>query len=147
MVRETGGGAAYFGVYEGACRVMLNWDASGEQWIDDKRLLKPWQLIIAGGLAGVAFHATFFPADVFKSIYQTRSHAELTASIPKKSSAADYWWSQKSRVWRSLLVEIYRRDGIRGFYQGMGITMLRAIPSNAAIFLTYETLVRKLEES
>ena len=209
MVRETGGGAAYFGVYEGVCRLLLNQDqilantslamarsfapASGggvgdgngshvggaatsdatttvgqhehhhhqhyhyhqleQEWIDDKRQLKPWQMVIAGGLAGVAFHATFFPADVIKSIYQTRTEAELKAALrggglsSSASSTTSTSTSTKktSPLWRGLLTEIYRRDGIRGFYQGMGITMLRAVPSNAAIFLTYEMLVRKLE--
>lgn len=172
LVRETGGGAAWFGVYEGTCRLMLNHDliidryiqgntgyaaaaAHHQQakWVEDKRQLKPWQLAAAGGLAGVAFNASFFPADVLKSIYQTRSHSELEAMLssngmkPTASSSSLFgrMLGNRTRVFRGLCADVYRREGIRGFYNGMGITLARAIPSNAVIFLTYEMLSRHFE--
>jgi ornithine carrier protein len=96
----------------------------------EKSQLATWQLMVAGGCAGVAFNATFFPADVLKSIFQTQSNAQLGVPAGLSKRQAVYHVVRK----------IYRADGVRGFYQGLGITVLRAIPSNAVIFLTFETL-------
>lgn len=37
--------------------------------------------------------------------------------------------------------------GVRRFYRGLGTTLLRAVPVNAAIFPTYEWTVRMLNEA
>ena len=165
LLRESGGGAAWFGVYEATCRLMLNhalifgsskgWDPMQPGWVEDKRQLQPWQLMLAGGLAGIAFNGVLFPADVVKSIYQTRSISELKQledtmrlrdqKMYGEKTNARAWLLNRSRVWRGLVGEVYRRSGWRGFYQGLGITLTRAIPSNAVIFLTYEMLSRHLE--
>lgn len=166
FVRESGGGAAWFGVYEAICRWNLNrsliletgsWNPNQERWCDDKSKLHAYHLIVAGGLAGVAFNAVCFPADVVKSIYQTRSINDL-AKLEADVAAADKlrhprlstvpsWILKRSRTWRGLCGEIYKRAGWSGFYQGMGITLARAIPSNAVIFFTYESLSRQFQHN
>jgi len=54
FLRETVGGAAWFGVYE----------------YTNGRLQNP---LLAGACAGIAFNAALFPADVIKSIQQTQT--------------------------------------------------------------------------
>jgi hypothetical protein len=39
---------------------------------------------------------------------------------------------------------IYTREGIRGFYRGLGPCLLRAFPSNACAFFVYEGMMRNL---
>jgi ornithine carrier protein len=40
--------------------------------------------------------------------------------------------------------EIWRAEGVRGFYRGLGVTVLRAIPANATIFAAFELASRLL---
>ena len=162
FVRETGGGAAWFGTYEWTCRFfqfyrhfrssdssildsaamashraigsplnvygMKNMDLETLKNVYDKDRLSPLHLIVAGGLAGIAYNVTFFPADVIKSISQTHT----TEKGEQKK------WSKGFSIAR----EVFQRDGWRGFYRGLGITVVRAVPSNAVIFLTYEMMRR-----
>jgi solute carrier family 25 (mitochondrial carnitine/acylcarnitine transporter), member 20/29 len=38
----------------------------------------------------------------------------------------------------------YREDGLKGFYRGMTPTVLRAFPTNAAAYFTYELIMKIL---
>ena len=78
---------------------------------------KTWELLLSGASAGVAFNASIFPADTVKSVMQTE-HISLKGTVLK----------------------VFRTQGIAGFYRGLGITLIRAIPANATVFYTYETL-------
>lgn len=64
-----------------------------------------------------------FPFDVVKSKVQTYS-AGLS--------------------YRAVLAEVVRTEGVRGFYKGLGVTLMRAMPTNAVIFATYEIFHRVL---
>lgn len=77
-------------------------------------------VMIVGSFAGMLSWASTFPADVVKSQQQT-GHSGSFGSI---------------------FSDVWRRQGVRGLYSGMGITLLRAIPANAAIFLSYELLMQ-----
>lgn len=128
FIRETGGGAAWFTSYELALRAMFNQSVASKSGLQfDKKHLESWQLVTAGGIAGFTYNLTMFPADVMKSIYQTQS----VKTGQNQSSAM------------STISRIFKQDGIRGFYRGMGITLLRAIPSNALIFFVYETVQKQ----
>ena len=39
--------------------------------------------------------------------------------------------------------EMYRRQGLKGLYAGCGITVARAIPSSAMIFVIYDGLSKR----
>lgn len=41
---------------------------------------------------------------------------------------------------RSISVEIWRREGFRGFYRGMGPALIRILPSQCLTFVTFETV-------
>ena len=39
---------------------------------------------------------------------------------------------------------IFKEEGIRGFYRGLGVNLVRTVPSSAVTILTYELLIRRL---
>ena len=78
---------------------------------------------IGGALAGAAFWIVGFPFDVLKSRMQT---ADLRSATPTLQE-----------TFRSIRTEV----GLRGFYVGLPITLLRAIPMNAAVLLSYEVVL------
>jgi solute carrier family 25 ornithine transporter 2/15 len=86
--------------------------------------LNPLQIFFAGAFAGATSWAIIFPADVVKTHMQSQSG--------KRSSLI-----QTAR-------ELYRADGIRAFYRGWSAAVCRAMPSNAALFVTYEYCSRIL---
>ncbi|KAG0262715.1 hypothetical protein BG011_009845 [Mortierella polycephala] len=137
LLRETGGGAAWFGSYEALCRLLISREqvkAPGGKTVTQADLTAP-QLMFAGAIAGMAYNFILFPADCIKSQMQTRdvlrSHQR---PMPGSSAAQGFWGTGKG---------IFRSEGIRGLYRGCGITVARAAPSSAIIFLTYELLSRR----
>ncbi|KAI8822346.1 putative mitochondrial ornithine carrier protein [Chytriomyces cf. hyalinus JEL632] len=122
FLRESGGGAAWFGTYEWVCKGMM--ERNGVTSKDD---LTPWHLMGAGALAGMMFNFSLFPADVIKSRQQT-----MEAGSKSKAGFTD------------IAKEIYVNQGIKGFYRGCGITVARSAPTSGVIFMTYELLKRNL---
>lgn len=119
LIRETGGSAAWFGSYEGVKILFKRYDRAVER-IDE---VKIWQQMLAGGTAGMSYNFFFYPADTIKS----RMQVEDTTS--------------KARgTFLSVGKELWRQQGLKGFYRGCGITVFRAAPSSAIIFTIYEAL-------
>jgi ornithine carrier protein len=121
LIRETGGSAAWFGTKELICK-FLRRDAP-------TRKLWPWESALSGACAGAAYNLAFFPADTIKSTIQTE--AEL-----RPASAG----TTGQRSFGAVARELYRARGLRGLYAGCGITVARAVPSSALIFLIYDGL-------
>ncbi|CAE6476863.1 unnamed protein product [Rhizoctonia solani] len=120
MIRETGGGAAWFTTKEAICR-----------WLaPDPRDLALHQSAFAGACAGVSYNVFLFPADSIKSAVQTEE--ELRPRLP----------GQPRPTFLGTARAIWRAQGVKGFYAGMGVTVARAIPSSAIIFVTYDGLVK-----
>ncbi|KAE8700519.1 Mitochondrial arginine transporter BAC1 [Hibiscus syriacus] len=82
--------------------------------------------ILSGGLGGVAFWSTVLPLDVAKIIIQT---------APYRSYSTNPF---------QVLNSIYRRAGLRGCYAGLGPTIARAFPANAASIVTWELAMKLL---
>jgi ornithine carrier protein len=78
-------------------------------------------VISAGAIAGVAYNICMYPADTIKSVMQTNA---ATLSMDSQSVART----------------IYAQYGLRGFYRGVTPTVLRAMPANAALFYSYESV-------
>ncbi|CAJ0582381.1 unnamed protein product, partial [Mesorhabditis spiculigera] len=81
------------------------------------------QLLLAGGLAGMFSWLPNYPADVIKTRFQA------------DDTYRSYW---------DCIRKTYAERGLRSFYAGLGSTMLRAFPSNAATFFTVEWTYRLL---
>jgi ornithine carrier protein len=132
LLREVGGGAAWFGVYEWACLQQLamldrrraRLAEPGESIVPAQRSdLSAPHLMLCGALAGMGYNAILFPADVIKSRMQTDGGRASMSEVAR---------------------ELYRAQGIRGFYRGLGITLLRSAPGSSTIFLVYELMHRQL---
>lgn len=80
--------------------------------------------LLSGAVAGAIFNALVFPVDTIKLNIQT------------------YEVLHNKRVGIGFIVSKLAQQGITTFYKGLGITLVRAIPANALIFYTYESLLR-----
>ena len=76
---------------------------------------------VGGGLAGACFWIAGMPFDVVKSRMQTAQTA------PRLTEVA---------------AEVVRQKGLRGLYTGLPITLLRAVPMNAACLVVYELVLK-----
>jgi len=83
--------------------------------------------IVTGGLAGVAFWSGVLPLDVAKTHIQT---------------ARDLGTSRNPLHHLQL---IYKHSGVRGLYAGIGPTLVRAFPANAAAIVAWELTARMLQ--
>ncbi|KAF8589130.1 putative mitochondrial amino acid transporter ARG-13 [Ramaria rubella] len=127
FIRETGGGAAWFGSNEAVSSILLDRLArkTGRPRSElSKKDLKWYQLAFAGACAGVAFNLALFPADSVKSAVQTEEELRPGTRTSIGTMAKKMW----------------KKEGIKGFYAGCGVTVARAAPSNAMIFLIYDGL-------
>eukprot|EP00026_Physarum_polycephalum_P011816 Phypoly_transcript_12060.p1 GENE.Phypoly_transcript_12060~~Phypoly_transcript_12060.p1 ORF type:complete len:130 (+),score=10.68 Phypoly_transcript_12060:775-1164(+) len=111
MLRESPGSSLWFVVYEATTKRLV---PPGQA----KNDLPMWKLMIAGSMSGIAYWTAFFPADVIKTQAQTNNG-------PNQSFFRAF-------------VDIVQRQGVQGLYHGYWVTVLRAIPSNALLFVSYE---------
>ncbi|KAH8630906.1 mitochondrial carrier [Alternaria alternata] len=123
LIRETGGGAAWFGGYEGMKIIFKGSSTSATE--ED---LPVWQRMASGSVAGGAYNFMFYPADTIKSRMQTEDVKQLTGGKSTFSAVGKALWKQ---------------HGIKGMYRGCGITVARSIPSSAFIFTVYEELKKR----
>lgn len=112
LAQEIPGYFFYFGGYE----ISRSFFASGRS----KDELGPVPLMLSGSFAGVCLWLIIFPVDCIKSRIQVLSMFGKHAGLIKT------------------FISVVRDEGILALYSGMKATMIRAIPSNAALFLVYE---------
>jgi ornithine carrier protein len=123
FIRETGGGAAWFGGYEGAKIVFKHLNQASGPVNDDE--LPVVQRMAAGSIAGMLYNFLFYPADTIKSRMQTEDVQRLTGG---------------KSTFRAVGAALWKQHGLKGLYRGCGITVGRSIPSSAFIFTVYEEL-------
>ncbi|GAP83555.1 putative amino-acid transporter arg-13 [Rosellinia necatrix] len=133
FLRESGGCGAWFGSKETTTKMfhLLNERSATSQLEKDAlatEALPLWQQAVAGASAGMSYNFLFFPADTVKSRMQTS---------PVGGSSQNRTFMQESRA-------LWTQHGLRGFYRGCGITVLRSAPSSAFIFMVYDGLKRHL---
>lgn len=129
LIRETGGGAAWFCSKEAVARMLLSRNPTNPD--GTKRSLAAWESAVSGACAGVGYNFMLFPADTVKSAVQTE--AELRPRAPGEP------YPSFLATFRAM----YKAQGLRGLYAGCGITVARAVPSSALIFLIYDGLIRR----
>lgn len=122
LLRECGGTASWFGAYEFVSKE-LKILRLGSDKIEGAENTVP-ELLISGACAGITYNLSLFPADTIKSKMQTSSVINPNSKLTFISTAK----------------LIHKHGGFRAFYRGLGITLIRAVPSNAVIFFTYEQL-------
>ncbi|KHJ90766.1 hypothetical protein OESDEN_09380 [Oesophagostomum dentatum] len=115
LIRDCPAFGIYFASYEWMSRSMSK-DGKMES------LTGP-QLLLAGGAAGMLSWLFNYPSDVVKTRFQANDNYR------------SYWHCIQST---------YREGGLRMFYTGLGSTLIRAFPSNAATFFAVEWTYRLL---
>jgi ornithine carrier protein len=133
LIRESGGCAAWFGSKETVTKLMREWNerrwarsgAERERVSAADASLPLWQQAVAGASAGMMYNFLFFPADTVKSRMQTTPIGEGAA--PQRSFSGE-------------TAALWKQAGLKGFYRGCGITVLRSVPSSAFIFMVYDGL-------
>jgi ornithine carrier protein len=103
--------------------------------------LAPWESALSGALAGALCVFALYPADTVKSAIQTAEELRPpTAFLPARQltkhvlASPTFWDTAKM---------MYRVQGWRGLYAGCGMTVARAIPSSAIVFLVYDGLSQR----
>lgn len=128
LIRETGGGSAWFASKEAVARLLL---ARRGVAVHDKRQLRAWESAVSGAAAGVAYNVALFPADTVKSAMQTEAELRPRAR------------GEPGPTFVGTFRAMYAAQGVKGLYAGCGITVARAIPSSALIFLIYDGLSKR----
>lgn len=127
FIRESGGGAAWFASKEFFASLLK----ARHKGTSSKKDLVAWESAFSGACAGAAYNCSFFPADTIKSTMQTEEELRPRGKgMPRPTFVG----TAKA---------MYRAQGIRGLYAGMGVTAVRSIPSSAIIFLIYDGLSQR----
>jgi solute carrier family 25 phosphate transporter 23/24/25/41 len=89
--------------------------------------------LIAGGVAGAVSRTVVSPFERMKILFQVQS-------IHQSSNVPQY------RGLMGTLTQIYKNDGIIGYFKGNGTNCIRIIPYSAVQFATYEQMKRFLTQ-
>lgn len=116
-VRDMPASGCYFATYE-ASKCMFR-KKSGS---DD---LSFFHVLVAGGFAGWANWAWGIAPDVIKTRYQTAPEGKFKSAL-------------------SVVPELYKTEGVRGFFKGLAPIALRAWPANACCMLGYELALKAM---
>ncbi|TPX16661.1 uncharacterized protein E0L32_003602 [Thyridium curvatum] len=129
LIREAGGCAAWFGSKETSSTLfrevnIRNAKTPAQVEKATHGDLPLWQQAMAGASAGMSYNFLFFPADTVKSRMQTTPIGDSSLNRTFLSEARALW----------------KQAGLKGFYRGCGITVMRSAPSSAFIFMVYDGL-------
>lgn len=113
LLREIPANFFYFGGYEGMKRLLQSPDEINRQ-------PAVWKVIVSGGFGGMTYWASIYPIDVLKTKLQIWDGEGKKPTLFKLAKTS------------------LKQEGFRSFYRGIGPTLIRAFPANAAIFLAYE---------
>ncbi|KAJ3038771.1 carnitine transporter [Rhizophlyctis rosea] len=119
LLRDVPGSFFYFLVYEAVKRSFGGDKADG---------MHAGAVLLAGGLAGVANWTVCIPIDTVKSRYQSGRTPHGTSAL------------------RTIFRDIWAEAGVKGFFRGLGPTLLRAFPASAAFFFGVETSTKFMDK-
>ena len=95
-------------------------NADAERNKINRKDISTLKIAFYGGLAGEALWIASYPFDVIKSKMQTDG----------------FGTDQKYKTMRSAFAKTWRAEGARGFWKGIGPTLLRAMPVSGGTFAT-----------
>ncbi|KAL9096444.1 MAG: hypothetical protein Q9165_001441 [Trypethelium subeluteriae] len=108
--------AQAYGVWFLAFEWLMNGDAARNRVRRDE--VPTWKVALYGGLAGEALWLGSYPLDVVKS----------------KMQCDGFGQAQRYASMRDCFGQTWRGEGVRGFWKGIGPTLLRAMPVSAGTF-------------
>jgi solute carrier family 25 carnitine/acylcarnitine transporter 20/29 len=118
--------AQAYGVWFLTFEWLMNGDAKRNKV--DRKEIPSWKVAFYGGLAGEALWLGSYPFDVVKSKMQTDGFGE----------------GQRYKSMRDCFAQTWRAEGARGFWKGIGPTLLRAMPVSAGTFAVVEMTMRAI---
>ncbi|KAK5661734.1 hypothetical protein OQA88_9834 [Cercophora sp. LCS_1] len=118
--------AQAYGVWFLAFEWFMNADAARNKI--DRKDVPSYKVAFYGGLAGEALWLGSYPLDVIKSKMQTDGFGQ----------------EQKYKTMRDCFAQTWRAEGARGFWKGIGPTLLRAMPVSAGTFAVVEMTMRAI---
>ena len=110
--------AQAYGVWFLSFEYMMNKDAAHNQI--QRSDVPTYKVALYGGLAGEALWLSSYPFDVIKSKMQSDGFGE----------------KMRFRSMTDCFQQTWRAEGLRGFWKGIGPTLLRAMPVSAGTFAT-----------
>lgn len=122
IIRE----AQAYGVWFLAFEYLMNADAARNQI--QRKEIPTWKIAFYGGLAGEALWLGSYPFDVVKSKMQSDGFGK----------------EMKYKGMNDCFKQIWRTEGMRGFWKGLGPTLLRAMPVSAGTFAVVEMTRRAI---
>ncbi|KAL4776511.1 mitochondrial carrier domain-containing protein [Aspergillus nidulans var. acristatus] len=133
--RDSIGYGFYFWSYEYCKRLMSSPDGKDTS----STALK---VLCCGGIAGIVTWASVFPLDVIKTRLQASTIADYAEARPLLQAQTN-----KQPLGSFDLARVmYRAEGFKAFYRGIGVCSLRAFIVNAAQWATYEWLMRCFQD-
>jgi solute carrier family 25 folate transporter 32 len=124
-----------FPIYEYLKRRFTGGVELGKQ--DESGETNSGRILLASSISKFCASAATYPHEVLRTRLQTQrilnSHADKSG-LKRESSFPRYRGILHS------IGTIYREEGWRAFYSGMGTNMVRAVPSSAMTLLTYECM-------
>ncbi|KAK4653674.1 carrier protein ymc1 [Podospora pseudocomata] len=123
LIRE----AQAYGLWFLSFEWLMNSDAKRNRV--DRKEIPSWKVALYGGLAGEALWLGSYPFDVVKSKMQTDGFGQ---------------GQQRYRNMRHCFAQVWRQEGMRGFWKGLGPTLLRAMPVSAGTFAVVEMTMRAI---
>ena len=118
--------AQAYGLWFLAFEWLMNADARRNKI--DRSEVPSYKVALYGGLAGEALWLGSYPLDVVKSKMQTDGFGA----------------QQRYKTMRDCFAQTWRAEGARGFWKGIGPTLLRAMPVSAGTFAVVEMTMRAI---
>jgi solute carrier family 25 carnitine/acylcarnitine transporter 20/29 len=118
--------AQAYGVWFLAYEYMMNADAARNKI--DRKEIPSYKIAFYGGLAGEALWLASYPFDVVKSKMQSDGFGD----------------KQRYKGMNDCFKQTFRAEGLRGFWKGIGPTLLRAMPVSAGTFAVAEMTMRAI---
>ncbi|KAM7204606.1 Mitochondrial carrier domain containing protein [Rhypophila sp. PSN 637] len=118
--------AQAYGVWFLSFEWLMNADAARNKIA--RKEIPSYKVALYGGLAGEALWLASYPFDVVKSKMQTDGFQQ----------------QQRYRNMRDCFGQTFRAEGMRGFWKGIGPTLLRAMPVSAGTFAVVEMTMRAI---
>lgn len=112
------GTSIYFAGYETMKRVLSSEDSSAG----------PMTHFMSGGFCGILSWLIVFPVDAIK----TNLQKDIMMVQPKYTN---FWNCARSLV---------RKNGVKGLYRGLNVTLIRAFPIHSLNFLVYEQVLKSI---
>jgi solute carrier family 25 carnitine/acylcarnitine transporter 20/29 len=129
--RETPSYGVYFACFEGLRRYYGHFDSDSRSGVWRENA----ELIMAGGISGIAAWMSTYPLDVIKTRIQGQALVPAYPTVLPACANA-----------RQAFQAIVKEEGFVGLFRGTNATVIRAFPTNAVIFTTYALTMGWLTE-